>query len=210
MLKNLMIPKDQVICIPETMSCKDAIEMLEDKQLRNAPVVDVTGNLFRGNIYRYHIYKYHFHHPEVDLSQFSVTYLLKNTTKTIYENDSIIDCLFMIKDLPYIVVLSDHHSFQGIILHETLLDFLQQAWVIGDLMCLLAIKSKGLKGDLRKLSRMINRFCDISSAMTFEATDYHPTSYVVYGIPKAMDQIRLKVLLQYLHRRGYEYKVYPM
>lgn len=210
MLKNLMIPKEKMICISETMNCLDAIEILEDNNLRNAPVVDATGNMYRGNIYRYHIYKYKFHHPEADLSQLAVTFFLKNTTKTIIENDSILHLVFLLKDLPFIAVLSEQNSFMGVIYHETFLDYLQQAWVMGRLSCVLAIKSKGFKGDLRKVSQMINRFCDIGSAMTLEASDYNTSAYILYGLPYSLDQLRLKSLLQYLRAKNYEFEVYPL
>lgn len=210
MLKNLMIPKERIICISESMNCIDAVEILEDNNLRNAPVVDASGHLFRGNIYRYHIYKYKFHHPEADLSKLSVTFFLKNTTKTILEDDSIVHLLFLIKDLPYIAVLNQDNRFVGVIYHETLLDYFQQAWVMDRTSCLLAVKTRGVKGDLRKLSQMINRFSDISMAITTELTDFNTASYIYFGLPYTMDQFRIKSLLQYLKAKHFDYEIYPM
>lgn len=208
MLRRLIVPKEEVICIPETYSCQQAVELMEVHQLRNAPVVDETGTLFRGNIYRYHIYKYKFHHPEVDMAQFSVTYLLKNATKTIQETASTLHLLFTMKDLPYLAVLNQQRRFIGIVKHETVLDYFQQAWTIPQLSCIIAIHSEGNKGELRRVSRVVNRYCDISLAMTMDETDYHTPSKVVYGIPKTVDLLAVKRLIHYLDRHRYQYEVY--
>lgn len=208
MLQRLMIPKDEVICIPETFSCQQAVELLEEHELRNAPVVDETGNLFRGNIYRYHIYKYKFHHPHVDMSTFSVTYLLKNATKTIQEKESTLRLLFSIRDLPYLAVLNEKRRFIGIVKHETVLDYFQQAWMISNLSCIVAIRTIGERGDLRKISRVINRYCDIAMAMTLEETSYNTQSTMVYGVPKSVDMMSIKKMIHYLDRHHYRYDVF--
>lgn len=208
MLRRLMIPKKDIICIPETFSCQQAVELLEEHQLRNAPVVDKTGNLFRGNIYRYHIYKYKFHHPEMDMSNFSVTYLLKNATKTIQESESVLSLLFSLRDLPYLTVLNDNRRFLGIIKHETALDYFQQAWMISKLSCIIAVKTIGNRGELRKVSRLINRYCDITMAMTLEETTYNTQSTMVYGIPKYVDMLSVKKLVHYLDRYHYRYDIF--
>lgn len=208
MLENLMIPKEDVICVPESFTCQQAVELLEEHHLRNAPVVDESGSLYRGNIYRYHIYKYKFHHPEVDLNTYSVTYLLKNTTKTVLLGDSLFHLMFMMQDLPYVAVLNEQNSFLGIIKHEIVYRFLKQAWVIDDIASVLSIQTRGFKGDLRRYSRMINRFCDISLCMTLEETDFDTESRILFGIPKNVDQIRVKMLLQYLKHRQVKFDVF--
>ncbi len=208
MLTKLMIPKEDVICIPESYSCQQAIEILENNHLRNAPVVDESGNMYRGNIYRYHIYKYKFHHPEVDLSSYSVTYLLKNTTKTVLLKDSMFHLMFMMQDLPYISVLNEQNSFLGIITHETLYQFLKESWAIDDVSSVISIKTRGVKGDVRRYSRMINRFCDISFCMTLEETDFDTEARILFGIPRSVDPMRLKLLLQYLTHRHVNYEIF--
>ena len=127
MISKLIIPKDQLICIPENLNSQDALTILEDQQLRCAPVVDESTNLFRGNIYRYHFY-YELYQQSLDnLSEIPVTRFLKNTTRVVHETDSFYHLLFTIRDLPHIAVLNEQNSFLGIIKHRTMLDFYSQA-----------------------------------------------------------------------------------
>ena len=76
MINELLIHKNHLTCIPETMNCADAVAILEKEGMRLAPVLDGSNTLFRGNIYRYHIYQYKYHHPEADLTKIPVTHFL--------------------------------------------------------------------------------------------------------------------------------------
>lgn len=204
MIKHLIHEKEHIVTIPETMNCLEAVELLEKHSLRNAPVVDATRSLYRGNIYRYHIYKYKFHHPDANMQDLKVTHFLKNTTKVINMNDSIYHLIFAIRDLPYIAVLNNQNTFVGIIQHDTMTEYLMQAWVTNKSGYLLAIYTRGVKGELQKLSRYINRQSDINVAITFEKTEFNTGTYLLVALPDHLDHTRVNRLVRDLRRRKYE------
>lgn len=210
MIKNLVQHKDNIVTINETMNCLEAIEVLEKHSLRNAPVVDATNTLYRGNIYRYHIYKYKFHHPDADLSQVKVTQFLKNTTRVVNENDTFYQLIFAIHDLPYIAVLNNENVFTGTIQHDTMVNYLAQAWVADKSGYILAIQTRGEKGELNKLARLINRKTDINSAITFEKTTYDTSTYLMVTLPDYLDASTVRALVSDLNRRKYEVNVFTM
>lgn len=204
MIKNLIHDKENIVTIPETMNCLEAVQLLEAHSLRNAPIVDATKSLYRGNIYRYHIYKYKFHNPEADMSKINVTHFMKNSTKVINENASIYHLIFAINDLPYIAVLNNQSSFVGIIKHSTLMHYLKQAWNTGRTGYLIAIHTRGVKGELQKISRIINKQSDINLAITFEKTTLDTETYLLLGLPDHLDQTVVNSLARDLRRRKYE------
>lgn len=207
MIKKLVHHKDDIVTIEETMNCQDAVEILEKHSMRNAPVVDATKSLFRGSIYRYHIYKYKFNNPDVDLTKVKVTQFLKNTTRVVNENDSLYELMFAIRDLPYIAVLNNQNSFTGIIKHDTMVTYLSKAWVTNKSGYLLAIQTRGEKGELQKLSRLINRKSDISSATTLEKTSFDTPTYLMVTLPDYLDVTTVRSLVNDLTRRKYEVTV---
>lgn len=210
MINELLIDKNHLTCIPETMTCRDAVAVLEEESLRSAPVLDGSNTLYRGNIYRYHIYQYFYHHPEADLNQIPVTHFLKNTTKIIRDSDSIYSLFFAMSDLPYIAVLNDQNSFLGIIQHNTMTDFFAQAWSMHHAGFVLDVKTIGKKGELVKISRLINRHCDISANMTIEKTTYNTHSSIMFALPEGLDQLQLNALERDLVRKGYQVKFYKL
>ncbi|WP_277423377.1 cyclic di-AMP binding protein CbpA [Vaginisenegalia massiliensis] len=203
MIQSLIIPKKNLVCIPESCNCLDALSILEDNSQRCAPVLDATNTLYRGNIYRYHIYQYHFHHPEVDLRTLPVTPFLKNTTRVVHEEDSFFKMFFSMADLPYIAVLNQQNSFVGIVNHSQMLDFFSQALAIDEAGWLLEVQTIGAKGELSKIAKLINRHCDITACTTFEQTEYDTPSRCLFILPNYLDQLSFNLLVRDLTRRGY-------
>lgn len=207
MIKNLVHHKDDILTIEESMNCLEALALLEEHSVRNAPVVDSTKRLFRGSIYRYHIYKYKFHNPDADLSQIKVTHFLKNTARVANENETIYELIFAIRDLPYIAVLNNQNSFTGIIKHDTVIDYLAQAWVAKKSGYILAIHTRGEKGEFQRITRIVNRKCDIKTAITFEKTSYDTETYLMVSLPDYLEATTVRALINDLNRRKYEVHV---
>lgn len=205
-----MIPKEHLVTIPESMNALDAVNILEDMNLRQAPIVDASNNLYRGNIYRYHIYKYKFHNTDGDLAKIPVTHFLKNTTRTVNSNDSIYHLFFAIRDLPAIAVLNDQRTFLGIIKHVTFQDYLAQAWAVNKSDYLLAIRARGYKGEFRKLTRLVNRYSDINTVISFERTEYDTESYLLVALPAYLDVVTVRGLIRFLNRHHYEVDSYQL
>lgn len=203
MINELIVRKNHLTTIPETMNCREAVAILEEKDLRLAPVLDASNTLFRGNIYRYHIYQYLYHHPDADLSSIPVTRFLKNTTKIMRDTDSMYSLFFAMSDLPYIAVLNEQNTFLGIIRHSTMTDFFAKAWSMENAGYVIEIKTIGKKGELAKASRIINRHSDISASMTLERTDYNTHASILFVLPNNIDQMQLNALKRDFSRRNY-------
>lgn len=203
MINELIVRKNHLTTIPETMNCREAVAILEEKDLRLAPVLDASNTLFRGNIYRYHIYQYLYHHPDADLSNIPVTRFLKNTTKIMRDTDSMYSLFFAMSDLPYIAVLNEQNTFLGIIRHSTMTDFFAKAWSMENAGYVIEIKTIGKKGELAKASRIINRHSDISASMTLERTDYNTHASILFVLPNNIDQMQLNALKRDFSRRNY-------
>ncbi|MCR8969550.1 cyclic di-AMP binding protein CbpA [Facklamia sp. 7083-14-GEN3] len=203
MIEDLMTPKKAILTLPETCTCLEAVELLEKNNLRCAPVVDDSQSIFRGNIYRFHIYQYKFHNPDADLSSLPVTRFLKNTTKIIRIHHSILELFFAIKDLPYVAVLSKEHTFLGIVEHTNFLSFLNQAWDMPVVGYILKVEALGQKGNLTKIARLVNRYCDISSSMTIDKTNFNNHSYILFQIHQDTSRLTFQNLVQDLQKRKY-------
>lgn len=210
MIEALMIPKDVMTVFPETLSCYDALKILEVEGLRCAPVLDGSKTIFRGNIYRYHIYHHKFHHPDCDLTQISVTRFLKNTTKVVRNTDSLYELFFSISDLPYIAVLNLSNSFLGVVRHKTMQDFFKQSWAINEAGYALRVEAIGKHGQLSKVTRLVNRRSDITSAMTIDRGDYYNRSAILYLLPKDLNMLTFQTLLKDLERRKYSVEYWQL
>lgn len=203
MIESLLIHKQDVVCVPETWNCADALELLEQHQVRCAPIVDSTNTLYRGNVYRYHIYQYAYNNPQSDLRSIPVTHFLKNSTRFARLSDSLFNLIFAMNDLPYLAILNEHNAFVGIIRHNRLLNFLSQAWVMHDAGYVLQVEAIGAKGELAKITKIINKYCDISTVMTLEQSNYGTSTYVLFVLPSYLDLAQFNHLLRDLARKHY-------
>ncbi|MBF6626796.1 CBS domain-containing protein [Aerococcaceae bacterium zg-BR9] len=203
MIEALTIPKQKLTCINEQLNCQEAIQLLESKGLRCAPVIDATNSIYRGTIYRYHIYQHLFRYPDADLSSIPVTRFLKNTTKVVRVSDNAIRLLFVIGDLPQIAVLSEQNTFVGIIEHSSVLQFFAEAWLSHTGKFVLEITSSGRMGELNRLTKLINRYTDIVSAMTLDETSFDTPSKALFVLPEQFDIVQLNDLERLLQRKKY-------
>ncbi|EFR30650.1 cyclic di-AMP binding protein CbpA [Eremococcus coleocola] len=202
MIESLLIPKEDITTIPESLNCRDALMILEDTDQRCAPVVDASNSLFRGNIYKYHIYKYAFHHPQEDLGQVSVTNLLKNSSRIVHIQDSLHTLLFTIRDLPYIPVLDQNHHFVGVVYHGDFTSYLSKAWE-GQSPYVIRVELSDIIRDLHRILKITHRYLTYSSLLTFKATPLNPHPFVMITLDKATDPIKINTLVSVLNRKGY-------
>ena len=210
MINELLVHKNHLTCIPETMNCAEAVALLEKEGARLAPVLDGSNTLFRGNIYRYHIYPYKFNNPEADLSQIPVTHFLKNTTNIVHDTDSIYGLFFAMSDLPYIAVLNEQNTFMGTISHNAMTRYFAQAWAMQKAGHVINVRTIGKKGEYERLLKVIHRYSEISSFMTLDEADSNTFSSMNFVLPVDLDQIKLNALLRDLAKRGYQTSYYKI
>lgn len=204
MIKDLMTPKEALITLSEEASAVEALAVLEDQGLRCAPILDSSQTIYRGTLYAHHVYKYGYHHPEADLNQMGVTRFMKNVTKVIHLKDSLLDLLFALKDLPYIAVLDHDQAFLGVVKHETLLNYLYQSWSMPHVGYALMVDAQMDKGNLTRITRIINRYSKILSVITIERNTYNDRPATLFHLPKDLDILSFQTLIKELERRKYQ------
>ncbi|WP_027108927.1 cyclic di-AMP binding protein CbpA [Lacticigenium naphthae] len=201
LIKSLAIPKKNVVTVNEKATLEEAIGILEDVGYRCVPVLDDSGKIFRGNIYKMHIYRHKANGGDMTLP---VTHLLKNATKYIHIDSSFFKVFFMIKDLPYISVLDKNNHFYGILTHSSLLDMLQQSWSIDSGSYVLTIASKGTKGDLTNISKIINRHCSIISVITLDNKRENMLRRTIMTLEPGVEKETVDLISNQLDKKGFQ------
>ncbi|WP_313468884.1 cyclic di-AMP binding protein CbpA [Carnobacterium sp.] len=200
LLKSLCIPKKNLTTVKENATLQEAIDILEESGYRCIPILDESGTIFRGNIYKMHIYRHQANNGDMSLP---VTTLLKNATKFISVDSSFFKVFFTIKELPYISVLDEENHFYGILTHSSLLNMLQQSWNIDSGSYVLTIASSGQKGDLANMTKIINRYCSISSCITLDAAREEIVRRTMMTLEAGVDKEMVKQIIEHLNRKGF-------
>lgn len=200
LIKSLCIPKKSLTTVKESATLQEAIDILEKSGYRCIPILDESGTIFRGNIYKMHIYRHQANHGDMTLP---VTTLLKNATKFISVNSSFFKVFFTIKELPYISVLDEENHFYGILTHSSLLNMLQQSWNIDSGSYVLTIASSGQKGDLANMTKIINRYCSISSCITLDAEREELVRRTMMTLESGVTSETVKQISEHLGKKGF-------
>ena len=207
-LNHLITRKEELHLLDESMNAQEAIDFLEEHQLRCAPVLDETTNLFRGNVYRFHIYQHYFHHPDVPLTSLPVTRFLKNATRVVKVSDALIQLVFSISDLPYIAVLDGSNAFIGIIDHDRMLEDVSKNLSLGNVGHILSFTTEDGQWNLQRLVRGVRRHTEPSSFTVNRNSDKH--LHVQLFFPQSLDPIDLSILVRYLEKRVSDLEVHDL
>lgn len=201
LIKSLVLPKERLTTIEESVTLAEALSILEDSGYRCVPVLDASGKIFRGNIYKMHIYR---HKSQGGDMQLPVTSLLKNMTKYIPVDAPFFKVFFNIKDLPYIAVLDEDSNFFGILTHSTLLNMLSEAWNLELSSYVLTVLSAGEQGDLVAMSKIIAKYTSIASCMTLDAKQDEFVRRTLFTLPSGLDLEILKKIIGKLEKKGFK------
>lgn len=207
-LNHLITRKEELHLLDESMNAQEAIDFLEKYQLRCAPVLDETTNLFRGNVYRFHIYQHFFHHPDVPLTSLPVTRFLKNATRVVKVSSALIQLFFSISDLPYIAVLDDSNTFIGIIDHDRMLEDVSKNLSLGNVGYILSFTTEDGQWSLQRLVRGVRRHTEPSS-FTVNCNS-EKLLHVHLFLPQSLDPIDLSILVRYLEKRVSDLEVHDL
>ncbi|OYQ67739.1 cyclic di-AMP binding protein CbpA [Aerococcus sp. 1KP-2016] len=163
-IRELSIKRDAIKYVTEANTLQDALDIMQDNNFRSLPILSQSGTMYRGNVYRQHIYKRIVNGESLDVS---VTHHLKNATKYIYTNSTLFQTIFAIRDLPYISVLNEDHTFYGILTHRAFERGLFQAWSLDEEGFVLTIQARqDDHGAIAVISRIIGRFTSINTVVT--------------------------------------------
>ncbi|SDI63916.1 cyclic di-AMP binding protein CbpA [Dolosicoccus paucivorans] len=210
MISELMIPKERLICLSENDHCEHALQIMEDHHLRSAPILDTSGRLYRGNLYRYHIYRYFFQHPHENPRDVGVTRFLKNTSRVVRISDSLTKLLFHLRDLPYIAVLDDDSAFEGIVEHQTMLNFLSQGLNMPTAGYTLIVHAPIERRAIQRILKIVTKYSIVSAMTTINETSYTKEPYLCFVLPTQLDQAKLNGLIHHLTKRKYTAYYYKL
>lgn len=200
LIKSLVLKKEFLTTVKETVTLEDALKILEDSGFRCVPILDESGTIFRGNIYKMHIYRHKSQGGDMSLP---VTYLLKNATKTIPVNAPFFKVFFNIKDLPYIAVLDENANFYGILTHAKLLGMLSEAWNVDVGSYVLTVMSTGERGDLAKMSKILAKYVSISGCITLDAKRDEFVRRTLFTLPAWTDENTLNEIVSRLEKKSF-------
>lgn len=200
MLETLVKPRADIITITSNTTLQEALDILEAENLRALPILDADGQMFRGVIYKLHLYKHLAN--QGDMNQV-VTTLMRNMTKFINVDASFFDLIFSLRDLPFISVLDDQHHFIGIITNNRLSEVFENSWTPDIGRYVMTLLTDGERGSLEKITKIIARYTDILSLVTFDPDENIRTTRVVVTLPQTVDEPRLSKIIRQLSRRGF-------
>ena len=163
-IRELSVKREDVKYVTEANTLQEALDIMKEYNFRSLPILSQSGTMYRGNIYRQHIYKRLLNGESLDVS---VTHHLKNATKYIYTSSTLFQTIFAIRDLPYISVLNEDHTFYGILTHRAYERGLFKAWSLDEDGFVLTIQANQEdQGALAVISRIIGRFASINTVVT--------------------------------------------
>lgn len=200
LVKSLVLKKDKLTTVKETVTLEEALKVLEDSGYRCVPILDESGQIFRGNIYKMHIYRHKSRGGDMSLP---VTTLMKNATKTINVDSPFFKVFFNIKDLPYIAVLDENNLFYGILTHSRLLSMLSDAWNLDISSYVLTVSSSGNRGDLEKMSKIFAKYVSVAACMTLDAKSNEVVRRTLFTLPSGTDIETLKEIIKRLEKKSF-------
>ena len=200
LVKSLVLKKDKLTTVKETVTLEEALKVLEDSGYRCVPILDESGQIFRGNIYKMHIYRHKSRGGDMNLP---VTTLMKNATKTISVDSPFFKVFFNIKDLPYIAVLDENNLFYGILTHSRLLSMLSDAWNLDISSYVLTVSSSGDRGDLEKMSKIFAKYVSVAACMTLDAKSNEVVRRTLFTLPSGTDIETLKEIIKRLEKKSF-------
>lgn len=200
LVKSLVLKKDKLTTVKETVTLEEALKVLEDSGFRCVPILDESGQIFRGNIYKMHIYRHKSRGGDMNLP---VTTLMKNATKTISVDSPFFKVFFNIKDLPYIAVLDENNLFYGILTHSRLLSMLSDAWNLDISSYVLTVSSSGDRGDLEKMSKIFAKYVSVAACMTLDAKSNEVVRRTLFTLPSGTGIETLKEIIKRLEKKSF-------
>jgi len=200
LVKSLVLKKEKLTTVKETVTLEQALKILEDSGYRCVPILDESGQIFRGNIYKMHIYRHKSRGGDMSLP---VTTLMKNATKTISVDSPFFKVFFNIKDLPYIAVLDENNLFYGILTHSRLLSMLSDSWNLDISSYVLTVSSSGDRGDLEKMSKIFAKYVSVAACMTLDAKSNEVVRRTLFTLPSGTDIDTLKEIIKRLEKKSF-------
>lgn len=200
-IKSISIDKEQIYSVTEDTTLGEALELLDAHNFRCVPILDKTRTIFRGNIYRQHILRHLLKEQSLDQP---VTHLLKNATKYIFINSSFYKVFFALRDLPYITILNDDHTFQGILTHRSFGRALHKMWNFENSSYIITVSvPQSRKGVMGRVTRIIGRTSSITNVITLNDYNDPTISHLTFTLDKACSYISLQKIISRLERRGF-------
>lgn len=172
-VKNIMIPKHNVITVQSNDTLSEALNKLEENRIDGLPILN--GNKYAGIVTRYNLYENFFN------SNQSKEEYLQNTTcseiatyqdKYLKGQEVFEKTLLDLKDFPILAVVDDKNEFMGIVTRFDVLEQFQSAFGVNRAGVRIAFTSIETEGRIARLADIAHHFHEhIISLVTFDETD---------------------------------------
>lgn len=172
-VKNMMIPKYECITVQENVTLKEALEILEAREIDGLPVLQEESYL--GVVTRYSIYENYFqsNRPKDEyLSQTLVQDIATHRENYLVGTELFEKTMLDLKDFPLLAVVGENRSFLGIVTRSDVLGAFESAFGVHRPGIRIAFTSVETEGRIARLSEIAHQFHEhIISLVTFDETD---------------------------------------
>lgn len=171
-VKSVMIPKEKCLSVPSNASLKDALQLVEGKEIDAIPILE--DGIYKGMFNKYLVYKAFFY-SDMERDAFLIqTNVMDIVTReeTFVNIDDVFESTFVkLYDFPIIAVL-DEGKFLGIVTRYDTIDQFRSAFGMNSKGTRITFTSVESEGRIWKVSDILHKYhTPVISLVTFDETD---------------------------------------
>ncbi|GGK00957.1 CBS domain-containing protein [Lentibacillus kapialis] len=189
------VDKQDVVYVKETDSKQQSLNTIADSGYRCIPVLDESGEHYVGNVYKVHLIEQEL---EGKLDG-PVSELVRDQEGYVNKGDPFVKVFSSIKELPFLGVIDDEKNFLGILTNGNIIQVLENAWGVHNGSYSLTIGTIEYSGALRKMLRVINKYCNLQSVISLN-NDSQFVRRVCIVLPNEVDEKTMKRVVEDLEK----------
>ncbi|MFC4558437.1 cyclic di-AMP binding protein CbpA [Virgibacillus kekensis] len=183
LVSNDYVKKQDVVYVTESDSKEDALKKLEESGYRCIPVLDDSAEYYAGNIYKVNLLEQELKGP----LEGTVKDLIEDKDGAVKEDDPFFKVFSSIKRLPYLAMVDESEKFRGILTSGNVITVLENAWGVNDGSYSLTIGTVEFSGALRKMLKIVNKYCNVQSVVSLNNGSYY-VRRVCIVLPNEVDE----------------------
>lgn len=189
------VDKRDVVYVKEHDNQQDALNTIVDSGYRCIPVLDESGEKYVGNIYKVHLME-----QEIESTlDGPVSELVTDREGYVNKGDPFVKVFSSIKELPFLGVVDDDKHFLGILTNGNIIQVLENAWGVHNGSYSLTIGTIEYSGALRKMLKVINRYCNLQSVISLN-NDSQFVRRVCIVLPDDVDEKTMQKVVKDLEK----------
>ncbi len=156
-VKNLMLPREQLITISPKETIKRALEIIEENNFLSIPVAE--DEVFYGSISKDRIYAFYYEKSldkECLLSDFVVENVMRTDVPSIHPLEQMEKAAHYleVKNIAFVAVVDEYNKFKGIVTHHAIFHEFTELFGLNKGRRL-AVIAYDIQGQISKLSKII-------------------------------------------------------